>query len=178
MSFVLRHLSSALLSVMLLGTVGHEAAAASPGRQQQPTKRPATRQAAACILTNDTLAGQPFGTEPTVAELLRAGGSIVARQPCVNLHEANQIDTIIVLRHAGNAFEFYRCPDKDLLRQAIITNFRPPYGQRLRHNLASAQQSGGTCGQLRIRDTERANNVSVTFSGGQPSVARVQPYWD
>ncbi|MCC2545627.1 hypothetical protein LJY25_04160 [Hymenobacter sp. BT175] len=144
-------------------------AAAQPPQTPKPT----------CTLTNDTLAGQPFGTEPTVAELLSVGGRVIARKAYRNVHEAGQMDTILTVRHQGNVFEFYRTPEQDLLRQAIITNFRPAYGQRLRVNLkASARQNGGICSQLRIRDTERANNVSVTFANGQPSQARVQPYLD
>ncbi|SHL64313.1 hypothetical protein [Hymenobacter psychrotolerans] len=142
-------------------------------------QRPAATPKAVCTLTNDTLAGQPFGAEPTVAELLRAGAKVSSRKPFANLHVAGQTDTILVLRHQGNQFEFYRTFEKDLLRLAIITNFRPSYGQRLRFTLTeSARQNGGPCNQLRIRDTERANNVSATFTAGQPSVAHVQPYWD
>ena len=133
----------------------------------------------ACTLTNDTLAGQPFGSEPTVQELLRTGGKVLSCKPFANLHEAGQMDTILTLQHKGNSFEFYRTPDKDLLRQAVITNFQPSYGQRLRETLnESARQSGGPCGQLRLRDTDRANTVSATFTAGQPSLAHVQPYLD
>ena len=147
--------------------------AASVSRRQPSAPK------AVCTLTNDTLAGQPFGAEPTVEELLRAGAKVSARKPFANLHVAGQMDTILTLRHQGNQFEFYRTFEKDLLRQAVITNFRPSYGQRLRATLTeSTRQNGGPCNQLRIRDTERANNVSATFTAGQPSVAHVQPYWD
>jgi hypothetical protein len=114
-----------------------------------------------------------------VQELLGAGATVKARKPFANLHEAGQMDTILTLQHQGNQFEFYRSPEKDLLRQAVITNFRPDYGRRLRATLnESARQNGGTCLQLRLRDTERANSVSATFTAGQPSIARVQPYFD
>ncbi|WBO84014.1 hypothetical protein [Hymenobacter yonginensis] len=152
-----------------------------PTRRQAPRPRtqPAVAPKAVCTLTNDSLAGQPFGPEPTVQELLSVGATIKTRKPFANLHEAGQMDTILTLQHQGNEFEFYRTPDKDLLRQAIITNFRPDYGRRLRATLnESARQNGGTCLQLRLRDTERANNVSATFTAGQPSIARVQPYFD
>lgn len=157
------------------------AAKARPERRPAPVAAtpPPTAPKAACTLTNDTLAGQPFGAEPTVAELLQAGAKLVSRKPFANAHEAGQTDTILTLQHQGNSFEFYRAPEKDLLRQAVITNFRPPYGQRLRNTLnESARQSGGPCGQLRLRDTDRANTVSATFTAGQPSQARVQPYLD
>lgn len=144
----------------------------------QPSQRPAA-QKASCTLVNDTLAGQPFGAEPTVEELRQAGATVVGRRPVANTHVAGQTDTILTLRHQGNVFEFYRVPDKDLLRQAVVVNFKPAYGRRLRHTATeSARQNGGSCGQLSIRDTDRANSVSVTFTGGQPSRARVQPYLD
>ncbi len=151
-----------------------------PARQQiAAAPAPPVAAGPVCTLTNDTLAGQPFGAEPTVPELLAAGATVLTRTPFANVHEDGQMDTILTLRHHGNTFEFYRAPEKDLLRQAVITNFQPAYGQRLRTNLnASARQNGGPCGQLRIRDTDRANNVSATFTGGQPSRARVQPYLD
>ncbi|QNH62386.1 hypothetical protein [Hymenobacter sediminicola] len=158
--------------------------ASDPKPVQRQQAKPAVRKQpsapkAVCTLTNDTLAGQPFGAEPTVEELMRAGAKVSSRKPFANLHVAGQMDTILTLRHQGNQFEFYRTFEKDLLRQAVITNFRPSYGQRLRATLTeSTRQNGGPCNQLRIRDTERANNVSATFTAGQPSVARVQPYWD
>ncbi|WBA41055.1 hypothetical protein [Hymenobacter canadensis] len=152
-----------------------------PTRRLAPKPRtpPVAAPKAVCTLTNDSLAGQPFGPEPTVQELLAVGAKMTARKPFANLHEAGQMDTILTLQHQGNEFEFYRTPDKDLLRQAVITNFRPDYGRRLRATLnESARQNGGTCLQLRLRDTERANSVSATFTAGQPSTARVQPYFD
>ncbi|MDF7812549.1 hypothetical protein [Hymenobacter sp. YC55] len=148
-------------------------------RRQPTTPPPPAAPKASCTLTNDTLAGQPFGAEPTVEELLRSGAKIVSRKAFANLHEAGQTDTILTLQHQGNSFEFYHSPEKDLLRQAVITNFKPAYGQRLRLTLnESARQSGGPCGQLRLRDTDHANMVSATFTAGQPSQARVQPYLD
>ena len=173
----------AALSLVSCETKDPAATATSP----MPDRRPAATAAqppqaapkAACALTNDTLAGQPFGPEPTVEELLRTDARIVSRKPFLNIHEAGQTDTILTLQHQGNSFEFYRSPEKDLLRQAVITNFRPAYGQRLRLTLEeSARQSGGPCGQLRLRDTDHANNVSATFTAGQLSLARVQPYLD
>lgn len=184
-----KSLSGALLcSALTLFGCGPDEPAATAHRPNPPRtmRRPAAAPArplpaarAVCTLTDDTLAGQPFGTEPTVQELLAAGATIAARQPFANAHEAGQTDTVLTVRHQGNTFEFYRTPDKDLLRQATVTNFQPAYGQRLRLTLdASARRNGGSCNQLRIRDTDRANNVSATFSGGQPSVARVRPYLD
>lgn len=171
----------------LLGC-GSEDTARTAAAPPQPTRRQTTKPRAAqpvaapkavCTLTNDSLAGQPFGAEPTVELLLQAGAKVTARKPFANLHAAGQMDTILTLRHEGNQFEFYRAPEKDLLRQAVITNFRPDYGRRLRATLnESARQNGGACLQLRLRDTERANTVSATFTAGQPSVARVQPYLD
>lgn len=162
---------------------GRTVARPAPQPTRRPISKPRTQPAVApkavCTLTNDSLAGQPFGLEPTVRQLLAAGARMTARKPFANLHEASQIDTILTLQHQGNEFEFYRTPDQDLLRQAIITNFRPDYGRRLRATLnESARQNGGSCLQLRLRDTERANSVSATFTAGQPSVARVQPYFD
>lgn len=183
-----RNFLSTLLLCGALGLASCEAkqppvaTKAKPAKPQQPVPavppRPETPKAA-CTLINDTLAGQPFGEEPTVAELMRTGAKVLSRKPFANLHETGQMDTILMVRHQGNSFEFYRTPDKDLLRQAVITNFQPAYGQRLRATLnESARQSGGPCGELRLRDTERANTISATFTAGQPSQARVQPYWD
>ena len=186
--FVFKALPGVLLSAALsLFGCGTQEQTKTPAPEPGPTRRRAAvappQQPSApksvCTLTNDTLAGQPFGAEPTVEELVRAGAKITARKPFSNLHVAGQTDTIVTLRHQGNEFEFYRTFEKDLLRQAVITNFRPNYGQRLRATLnESARQNGGPCGQLRLRDTERANNVSATFTAGQPSVARVRPYLD
>jgi hypothetical protein len=130
-------------------------------------------------LTNDSLAGQPFGPEPTVTELLKAGGTVLARKPFRNLHEAGQVDTILLLRHRGNLFEFYRAPEKDLLRDASITNFETAYGQRLRARMAAAHRpAAGTTERVRIGDTERANYVSVTYNSGRVSAVHVEPYVD
>ncbi|TGE26727.1 hypothetical protein [Hymenobacter metallicola] len=149
----------------------------SPKRRVAP--KPVAVRQATCVMTNDTLAGQPFGTEPTVAELLGAGAKVMSRKPFPNLHEKGQTDTILTLQHQGNQFEFYCMPEQRLLRRAVITNFRPAYGQRLRLTLdASTRQNGGSCAKVHIRDTERANNVSATFSEGKPAVARVEPYLD
>lgn len=155
----------------------------TPPKQErrQPVAAPPQPVApkASCTLTNDTLAGQPFGLELTIEELLHSGAKVVSRKAFANVHEAGQTDTILTLQHQGNSFEFYHSPEKDLLRQAVITNFKPAYGQRLRLTLnESARQSGGPCGQLRLRDTDHANTVSATFTAGQPSLARVQPYLD
>ncbi|WP_375435265.1 hypothetical protein [uncultured Hymenobacter sp.] len=178
----------ALLLYVALGLISCEAkdspttVASKPKqeRRQPVAARPQpTAPKASCTLTNDTLAGQPFGLEPTMDELLRSGAKIVSRKAFENVHEVGQTDTILTLQHQGNSFEFYHSPERDLLRQAVITNFEPAYGQRLRLTLnESARQSGGPCGQLRLRDTDRANTVSATFTAGQPSLARVQPYLD
>ncbi|RIY11614.1 hypothetical protein D0T11_07335 [Hymenobacter rubripertinctus] len=128
-------------------------------------------------LTNDSVAGQPFGQEPTVRELLGEGGRVVARRPCRNLYEANQVDTLLLVRHQGNLFEFYRAPEKDLLRDAVVTNFQPAYGRRLRRRLAAAHQPGpGATANVRIGDTERTNYVSVVYQRGQLSAVHVEPY--
>lgn len=149
-----------------------------PPARRKVAARPVAAKAT-CITTNDTLAGQPFGTEPTVAELLSTGAKVVSRKPFTNVHEKGQTDTILTLQHQGNQFEFYCMPEQRLLRRAVITNFRPAYGQRLRVTLdASARQSGGSCIKMQIRDTERANNVSATFSEGKPAIARIEPYLD
>ncbi|HEX8427938.1 hypothetical protein [Hymenobacter sp.] len=183
-----KHFFPTLLLYVAMGLASCEAKdppATVATKPKQERRRPATPRPqpvssnTPCTLTNDTLAGQPFGAEPTVEELLRSGAKIVSRKPFANMHEAGQTDTILTLQHQGNSFEFYHSPEKDLLRQAVITNFQPAYGQRLRVTLnESARQSGGPCGQLRLRDTDRANTVSATFTAGQPSLARVQPYLD
>lgn len=196
LSAVLLSASKGLPAALLYAALGllgcssddgrHSTAATAPGPTRRPARpapkvrtAPAVAPKAVCTLTNDSLAGQPFGPEPTVEELLGAGARVMARKPFANLHVAGQTDTILQLQHQGNEFEFYRAPEKDLLRQAVITNFRPDYGRRLRATLTeSARQNGGACLQLRLRDTERANSVSATFTAGQPSVARVQPYLD
>lgn len=177
-------LLSAGLGLMSCGQADPPATVVTTQRpvRQRPVAPAAPRPVppkTSCTLINDTLAGQPFGAEPTVEELRSAGATVVGRRPVANVHVAGQTDTILTLRHEGNVFEFYRVPDKDLLRQAVVTNFKPAYGRRLRLTATeSVRQNGGPCGQLSIRDTDRANNVSVTFTGGQPSRARVQPYLD
>ncbi|RSK31241.1 hypothetical protein [Hymenobacter metallilatus] len=130
-------------------------------------------------LTNDSLAGQPFGEEPTVQQLIRSGGRITARTPYRNLYEANQIDTILLVRHQGNVFEFYRAPEKDLLRDAVVVNFQPAYGRRLRTRLAKAHRPAATTiDKVRIGDSERTNYVSVVYQGGRLSTVHVEPYVD
>jgi hypothetical protein len=130
-------------------------------------------------VTNDSLAGQPFGPEPTVDELLRNGGKVVSRKPYRNLYEAGQIDTILLVRHQGNVFEFYRAPEKDLLRDAVVTNFSPAYGRRLRTRLATAHRPApGTTDKVRIGDSERTNYVSVVYQSGRLSTVHVEPYVD
>ncbi|GGG39171.1 hypothetical protein [Hymenobacter glacieicola] len=149
---------------------------ARPGRAVRPAAPAATR---IVRLTNDSLAGQPFGEEPTVPELLASGAKVVARRPYKNLHEAGQIDTILLVRHQGNVFEFYRAPEKDLLRDATITNFQPAYGRRLRTRLESACRSAApTTDKVRIGDTERTNYVSVIYQSGRLSAVHVEPYLD
>ncbi|TGE21233.1 hypothetical protein E5K00_13125 [Hymenobacter aquaticus] len=158
------------------------ASRAQAGPPTTPKRRTVARPVpprATCVMTNDTLAGQPFGAELTTEELLRAGARVVSRRCLANAHEKGQTDTILTLQHQGNQFEFYCMPEQRLLRRAVITNFRPAYGQRLRQTLdASTRQTGGSCAKVQIRDTERANNVSATFSEGKPAVARVEPYLD
>ncbi|GAB2774419.1 hypothetical protein HNQ93_001052 [Hymenobacter luteus] len=154
-----------------------------PPRKVAAQQRPRTVRAAAppstpvARLTNDSLAGQPFGEEPTVRELLQAGGRVAARRPFKNVYEAGQIDTILLVRHLGNVFEFYRAPEKDLLRNATITNFQPTYGRRLRTRLEPACRAAATAtDKVRIGDTERTNYVSVIYQGGQLRAVRVEPY--
>ncbi|RSK42590.1 hypothetical protein [Hymenobacter perfusus] len=130
-------------------------------------------------VTNDSLAGQPFGPEPTVQELLQNGGIIVSRKPYRNLYEAGQVDTILLVRHQGNVFEFYRAPEKDLLRDAVVTNFAPAYGRRLRTRLATAHRPApGSTDKVRIGDSERTNYVSVVYQSGRLSTVHVEPYVD
>ncbi|WP_165699346.1 hypothetical protein [Hymenobacter jejuensis] len=132
-----------------------------------------------CVITDDSLAGQPFGAEPTIDELLQAGAIIVVRKPFANVHERGQVDTIIVLRHQGNRFEYYRAPDKDLLRHAFITNFQPTYGRHLQSGITVVSRRKSTsCQNLRIGDTERTNYISVTYSGSKISTVKVEPYVD
>ncbi|TGD77873.1 hypothetical protein [Hymenobacter wooponensis] len=181
--------AASLYTTMLLSACGPDGSKTDERKQAtQAPKPPTTAKSAAAVpgptakvvrLTNDSLAGQPFGPEPTVTELLKAGGTVVTRKPFRNLHEAGQIDTILLLRHRGNLFEFYRAPEKDLLRDASITNFETAYGQRLRARMAAAHRpAAGTTERVRIGDTERANYVSVTYNGGRLSAVHVEPYVD
>ena len=154
----------------------------APRRQAAKTVRPIAAPAPTARvvrLTNDSLAGQPFGEEPTVPELLNAGAKVITRQPFRNLHEAGQVDTILLLKHQGNLFEFYRAPEKDLLRDASITNFQTVYGRRLRSRMEAAHRPAeGTSERVRIGDTERANYVSVIYNSGRLSAVHVEPYVD
>ena len=183
--------TAALVAVWLCAAGAAPVAAAdngpATGTRKAAGQRPktATRPAAPALptrlvrLTIDSLAGQPFGPEPTVQELVQHGAVVVAKRPFRNLHEANQVDTLLLLRHQGNTFEFYRAPDRDLLRDATITNFRPAYAQRLRRRLEAAHRPApGTIERVRIGDTERANFVSVVFQSGRLSAVRVEPYVD
>ncbi|MCR5888229.1 hypothetical protein LRS06_10720 [Hymenobacter sp. J193] len=130
-------------------------------------------------ITNDTLAGDPFGQELTVEQLVAAGARVAARKPFQNRHVPGQTDTIVVLRHQGNVFAFYRTPEKDLLQDASVTNFQPAYGQRLKRRLQKAHRaSRQSIDKVRIGDTERANYVSVTFQQGRLSAVHVEPYVD
>ncbi|UOQ79025.1 hypothetical protein MUN84_11155 [Hymenobacter sp. 5516J-16] len=181
--------ATSLYAAVLLGMCGMDAK-----RNEPPATRKATTQQArpgraarysapaatrVVRLTNDSLAGQPFGEEPTVQELLATGAKVVARRPHKNLHEAGQIDTILLVRHQGNVFEFYRAPEKDLLRDATITNFQPAYGRRLRTRLEPACRSAAsTTDKVRIGDTERTNYVSVIYQSGRLSAVHVEPYLD
>ncbi|WP_426489875.1 hypothetical protein [Hymenobacter sp. 102] len=150
---------------------------AQTGRAARPAAGPPAVRVVR--LTNDSLAGQPFGEEPTVPELLRAGGKVVARKPCRNLYEAGQIDTVLLVRHQGNVFEFYRAPEKDLLRDARVVNFEPAYGRRLRTRLAAAHRpAASTIDKVRIGDSERTNYVSVVYQSGRLSTVHVEPYVD
>ncbi|MBT9392920.1 hypothetical protein KLP40_07085 [Hymenobacter sp. NST-14] len=163
------------------------AEAPAPTRPAPATRAPRTRQTSPrgqrapgptlVRLTNDSVAGRPFGPEPTVRELLTAGGRVVSRRPCRNLYEANQTDTLLLVRHQGNVFEFYRAPEKDLLRDARVINFQTAYGRRLRHRLAAAHRpKPGATANVRIGDTERINYVSVIYRSGQLRAVHVQPY--
>lgn len=177
-------LATSLYVALWLGASGTGPAAGKssgrkPGTQTTRTAKPSTPPAATRLvrLTNDSLAGQPFGEEPTVQELLRNGGRIVARKSCRNLYEAGQVDTILLVRHQGNAFEFYRAPEKDLLRDAVIVNFEPAYGRRLRTRLATAHRpAASTIDKVRIGDSDRTNYVSVVYQSGRLSTVHVEPY--
>ena len=167
-----------LLTAALVGAGQEPAGMRPPATSQVAAKAHAAPPAARLVrLTNDSLAGQPFGQEPTVRELLGTGGRVVSRRPYRNLYEANQIDTLLLVRHQGNVFEFYRAPEKDLLRDAVVTNFQPAYGRRLRRRMAAAHQPGpGATANVRIGDSERTNYVSVVYQRGQLSTVHVEPY--
>lgn len=188
LSSVAKAVSATLLCAVVGLGAGQPAAAGTgeptrKGVAQRPkSARPITPAPVATRvvrLTNDSLAGQPFGEEPTVPELLASGAKVVARRPIKNLHEAGQVDTILLVRHQGNVFEFYRAPEKDLLRDATITNFQPAYGRRLRTRLEPAcRAAAATSDKVRIGDTERTNYVSVLYQSGRLSAVRVEPYLD
>jgi len=146
---------------------------------QVPPKTPKT----ACSLVDDEVAEDPFGAEITVEELQQAGAVIVSRKPFRNLHERNQVDTILTLRHHGNQFEFYRGAEKDLLREVTVTDFAPQYGQQLQQKLGDAYRTRyarqtGNCDSLRIGDSNRLNTVAMTMHKGQLSTVQVQYYVD
>ncbi|GAB3239018.1 hypothetical protein GCM10027346_31900 [Hymenobacter seoulensis] len=180
--------SAVSLTAALLLQAGVSKAADTPtakSRQTTPQTPPNRLAPAAPVatrivrLTNDSLAGQPFGAEPTVQELLAHGGKVVARKPLRNMYEAGQIDTILLVRHQGNVFEFYRAPEKDLLRDATIVNFQPAYGRRLRTRLEPAcRPARAKASRVRIGDTERTNYVSVIYQSGRLSAVHVEPYVD
>lgn len=179
--------SAASLYVAVLGGCGPETEGTGKPPRKTATQQPRAARPSAPApvpsrvvrLTNDSLAGQPFGEEPTVRELLAIGGRVVARKPFKNLHEAGQIDTILLVRHQGNVFEFYRAPEKDMLRDATITNFQPAYGRRLRTRLEPACRAAApTTDKVRIGDTERTNYVSVIYQSGKLSAVHVEPYVD
>lgn len=183
-SFAKAASAASLYAVLLLGAGAGE----SDGEKQPVRKasgsavRPAAQLPVPTRLvrvTNDSLAGQPFGDEPTVQELLLNGGKVVSRKPYRNLYEAGQMDTILLVRHQGNIFEFYRTPEKDLLRDAVVTNFAPAYGRRLRTRLATAHRPApGSTDKVRIGDSERTNYVSVVYQSGRLSTVHVEPYVD
>lgn len=137
----------------------------------------------ACSLVDDEVAEDPFGAEITVADLLQEGATVVRREPFRNRHERNQTDTILTLRHQGNHFEFYRAPEKDLLREVTITDFKPAYGQQLQQKLNSAYKARyarktGHCDSLRIGDSNRLNTVAMTMQDGQLQAVQVDYYVD
>ncbi|MDU0370604.1 hypothetical protein ACFPAF_09395 [Hymenobacter endophyticus] len=177
-------LAATLYVALWWGTAGTgpttgKASNRKPSAQITRATKPASAPVATRLvrLTNDSLAGQPFGEEPTVKELLRNGGHIAARKPHRNLYEAGQIDTILLVRHQGNVFQFYRAPEKDLLRDAVVVNFEPAYGRRLRTRLASAHRpAASTIDKVRIGDSERTNYVSMVYQSGRLSTVHVEPY--
>lgn len=163
------------------------AVASAPVVKPAPPIRPKPAAPAApktaCSLVDDEVAEDPFGAEITVEELLQDGATVVARRPFHNRHEQNQVDTILILRHQGNQFEFYRAPEKDLLREVAITDFKPAYGQQLQQKLSSAYQARyarqtGRCDSLRIGDSNRLNTVAMTLQNGQLRAVQVQYYVD
>lgn len=173
-------IGTALYAVLLLGACSARPAEEATGKE--PVRRSAARvtlPTRTLRITNDTLAGDPFGQELTVKQLVAAGARVAARKPFRNRHIFGQTDTIVVLRHQGNVFAFYRTPDKDLLQDASVTNFQPAYGQRLKRRLQKAHRaSRQSIDKVRIGDTERANYVSVTFQQGRLSAVHVEPYVD
>lgn len=163
-------------------------ASAPPVAQPRPTPAPPApvppkTVRTACSLVDDEVAEDPFGAEITVADLQQAGATIVSRKPFRNRHERNQVDTILVLRHHGNQFEFYRAAEKDLLREVTVTDFAPQYGQQLQEKLGGAYRTRyarqtGNCDSLRIGDSNRLNTVAMTLREGRLSAVQVQYYVD
>ncbi|MBC6613315.1 hypothetical protein H8B15_20510 [Hymenobacter sp. BT507] len=158
---------------------------ARPRPAPAPPAAPAPAKTAktACSLVDDEVAEDPFGAEITVADLQQDGATIVSRKPFKNRHERNQVDTILILRHHGNQFEFYRAAEKDLLREVTVTDFAPQYGQQLQQKLGSAYRARyarqtGNCDSLRIGDSNRLNTVAMTLHKGQLSAVQVQYYVD
>ena len=158
------------------------APAAPPPVQAPPPKLPKPARIA-CALVDDEVAEDPFGAEITVTDLLAAGATIVRRRPFRNRHERNQTDTILTLRHQGNRFEFYRAPEKDLLREVTITDFQPTYGRQIQRKLNRAYRARYArrtdhCDSLRIGDSNRLNTVAMTMHDGQLEAVQVQYYVD
>ena len=158
-------------------------APATPPPAQAPPPQPPKPARVACALVDDEVAEDPFGAEITVTDLLAAGATVVGRRPFRNRHERNQTDTILTLRHQGNAFEFYRAPEKDLLREVTITDFQPTYGRQIQQKLNRAYRARyarqtGACDSLRIGDSNRLNTVAMTLHDGQLEAVQVQYYVD
>ena len=150
---------------------------------QAPPPKPPKPARVACALVDDEVAEDPFGAEITVTDLLAAGATVVSRQPFRNRHERNQTDTILTLRHQGNRFEFYRAPEKDLLREVTITDFQPTYGRQIQRKLDRAYRARYAhrtdhCDSLRIGDSNRLNTVAMTMHDGQLEAVQVQYYVD
>ena len=155
---------------------------AGPPPAQAPSPPPKPVRVA-CALVDDEVAEDPFGAEITVTDLLAAGATVVSRQPFRNRHERNQTDTILTLRHQGNRFEFYRAPEKDLLREVTITDFQPTYGRQIQRKLNRAYRARYAhrtdhCDSLRIGDSNRLNTVAMTMHDGQLEAVQVQYYVD